>query len=75
MSARQLLMYNPTHKKRLKPKFSEGTQALLCQASEQIVSLVTSIFTQEIQKSKKHRYATFVIQGGMIEVETVSLLL
>jgi len=26
---------------------------------------------QEIQKSKKHRYATFVIQGGMIEVETV----
>jgi cofilin len=27
---------------------------------------------QDIQKSKKHRYAIFVIQAGMIEVETVS---
>ena len=27
---------------------------------------------QDIQKSKKHRYAIFVIQGGMIEVEKVS---
>merc|ERR1711872_120075 len=26
---------------------------------------------QDIQKSKKHRYAIFVIQGGMIEVETM----
>ena len=25
-----------------------------------------------LQKSKKHRYAVFLIQGGMIEVETVS---
>ena len=37
------------------------------------ISDVFKIPHQEIQKSKKHRYATFVIQGGMIEVETVSL--
>ena len=28
---------------------------------------------QDIQKSKKHRYAVFVIREGQIDVETVSL--
>ena len=27
---------------------------------------------QDIQKSKKHRYAVFVIREGQIDVETVS---
>ena len=27
---------------------------------------------QDIQKSKKHRYAVFVIRDGLIDVETVS---
>ena len=30
---------------------------------------------QDIQKSKKHRYAVFVIREGQIDVETVSIYL
>ena len=30
---------------------------------------------QDIQKSKKHRYAVFVIREGQIDVETVSDLM
>ena len=29
---------------------------------------------QDIQKSKKHRYAVFIIREGQIDVETVSVL-
>ena len=29
---------------------------------------------QDIQKSKKHRYAVFIIREGQIDVETVSFL-
>ena len=30
---------------------------------------------QDIQKSKKHRYAVFIIREGQIDVETVSFIM